>query len=293
MPNLQHLLFSLLLLSPAPAFTAGSPSSPVARQPGAAAPEELAYGKDTLQKLDFWKPATAGAPLVIFVHGGAWKLGDKRTALGEKGGHFLDQGWGFASLNYRLVPAHKVEEQAQDVADAVAFLIARADKLGFDAKRTVLMGHSAGAHLAALVGTDTSYLKKAGLEPAALRGIIPLDGAAYDVPRQITAGAAVMHDSYVQAFGTDPARQKSLSPTLQAAAPNAPAFLILHVQRLDGIAQSKALAEALRQAGTPVEIHDFPGFGLQGHMEINRKLGNPAYPATPVVDAWLKRVFAK
>ena len=67
------------------------------------------------------------------------------------------------------------------------------------------------------------------------------------MPFQLVAeGGQFMHDTYLQAFGTDPKRQVALSPTRQAAAPNAPAFLILHVQREDGTAQSKALAAALR-----------------------------------------------
>ena len=86
--------------------------------------------------------------------------------------------------------------------------------------------------------------------------------------------------------------QLALSPLHHAAAPNAPEFLILHVRRLDGTAQSRALGEALQNAGTIAEVRGFPGFGLKGHMEINRRLGDPSYPATPVVDAWLKRVFA-
>ena len=258
--------------------------------PGA---EELSYGTDPLQKLDYWKPTTPGSPLVIFVHGGGWKRGDKRGAVGAKGAHFLEQGYAFASVNYRLVPTNTVEEQAQDVANAIAYLIKNAEKLGFDSKRVALMGHSAGAHLVALVGTDLSYLKQAEVDTKSLRGIIPLDGAAYDVPRQIAEGGNFMHDTYLEAFGSDPERQKKLSPTAQATAPNAPAFLILHVQREDGTAQSIALGEALRKAETPAEVKGFPGQGLKGHMEINRDLGKPDYPATPVVDAWLKKVFAQ
>lgn len=255
---------------------------------------ELSYGKDPLQKLDYWKPMKAGSPLVIFVHGGGWKRGDKRNATGEeKPGHYLQQGYGFASINYRLVPAATVEQQAQDVANAIAHLIGRAESLGFDATRVVLMGHSAGAHLSALVGTDMKYLKQAELGPKSLRGVIPLDGACYDVPRQIAQGGDFMHDTYEQAFGTEKERQLALSPTAQAAAPNAPAFLILHVQRVDGTAQSRALGEALQKAGTPVEVRGFDGVGLRGHAEINRRLGDPAYAATPVVDEWLERVFAK
>ena len=104
-------------------------------------------------------------------------------------------------------------------------------------------------------------------------------------------GNKFMSDTYVQAFGIDPVRQRALSPSLHTAAPNAPAFLIIHVQRPDGIAQSQQLEANLRAAGTRVERRDFPGKGLRGHMEINRSLGDPKYAATPVVDAWLKRVF--
>jgi arylformamidase len=261
---------------------------------GAVGMVELSYGKDPLQKLDYWKATKAGAPLVIFVHGGGWKRGDKSNATGEqKPGHYIQQGYAFASINYRLVPAAKVEQQAQDVAHAIAFLIGRAESLGFDASRIVLMGHSAAAHLSALVGTDMKYLKQAELGPKSLRGVIPLDGACYDVPRQIAEGGDIMQNTYSDAFGSEKERQLALSPTHHAAAPNAPAFLILHVQRADGTAQSKALGEALQKAGTSVEVRGFDGRGLQGHTEINRRLGDPSYPATPVVDAWLERVFAK
>lgn len=254
---------------------------------------ELSYGKDALQKLDYWKPAKAGAPLVIFVHGGGWKRGDKRTATGaHKPEHYLQQGYAFSSINYRLVPSVTVEQQAQDVADAIAFLIKRAKILGFDASRIVLMGHSAGAHLSALVGTDMRYLQKAKLHAKTLRGVIPIDGACYDVPRQISQGGKLMRDTYILAFGNEKNRQVALSPIHHVAAPNVPAFLILHVQRVDGRVQSESLALALQKNGMPSEVHGFDGFGLKGHAEINRQLGDPAYPATPVVDAWLKKIFA-
>lgn len=255
---------------------------------------ELSYGTDQLQKLDFY-PATVTkpAPLVIFVHGGGWKHGDKGNATGQlKAPHYNGQGYHFASINYRLVPDATVEQQAADVASAVAKLLAEAERLKIDRRKVVLMGHSAGAHLVALVGTDPQYLRAAGLSYADIKGVIPLDGAAYNVAEQMDENALLMGDTYAQAFGTDPERQKALSPTLHAAAPNAPSFLILHVQRRDGTAQSKGLGEALRRAGTDATVQGFDGRGLQGHAEINRKLGDPDYPATPVVDAWLNKLFA-
>jgi arylformamidase len=260
----------------------------------AARPQTLSYGSDPLQALDLWVPAGAkSAPLVLFVHGGGWKRGSKSNAVGRAlPGHMLEQGYAFASIDYRLVPDATVEEQAADVAAALAHVLARADALGIDRSRVVLTGHSAGAHLVALVGTDERYLRAVGLSFADIDGVMPNDGAAYDVATQFTMAGPMMKDTYEQAFGTDPARQKTLSPIWQAASPNAPAFLLLHVQRADAVDQSKRLAEALKTGGTAVEIAGFAGEGMRGHMEINRKLGEPDYPATPVMDAWLRKVLS-
>ncbi len=268
----------------------GAASAPKGPAAGAT---EYAYGAAALQKLDFFPAKAPRAPLLVFVHGGGWKRGDKGNATGrDLAPHYVAQGYAVAAINYRLVPDATVEQQASDVASAIAYLRANAAKLGIDPAKFALMGHSAGAHLVALVGTDPQYFRGVGLGMDAVRGVIPNDGAAYDVPAQMTDGPQIMQATYAEAFGKDPARQRTLSPTLQAASPNAPAFLLIHVQRPDGMRQAAALADALKRAGTPVQVNGFPGEGLKGHMEINRQLGDPAYPATPVVDAWLKGIFA-
>ena len=258
--------------------------------------ETIAYGRDPLQTLDIWRAKNAAnpAPLIVFVHGGGWKRGDKDNATGRfKAVHYPEQGYAFASINYRLVPAATVEQQAADVAGAVKALVDRAGTLGIDRRRIVLMGHSAGAHLVALVGTDERYLRGAGLSLVDIVGVIPIDGAAYDVAAQMQDGPPVMQKTYRQAFGSDPARQKILSPTQQAAAPNAREFLLLYVQRADGVRQAKALGAALERGGSRVEHGSFPGEGPKGHAEINRSLGDPAYAPTGFVDDWLRRVFAR
>jgi arylformamidase len=269
----------------------GQGRAQVAPAPGK---QTLAYGPDALQQLDYW-PAQSGnkrAPLVLFVHGGGWKRGSKDNASGPwKAPHYTQAGYAYASINCRLVPAATVEQQAADVAASLRYLIDNAAKLGFDPSRIVIMGHSAGAHLVALVGTDERYLKGVGLSFADLDGVIPVDGAAFDVAAQLDQAGPQMKDTYAAAFGTDPARQRSLSPTLHAAAPNAAAFYIPHVGRADAVQQSNALAAALRTGGTRAEVQQFEGRGLMGHMEINRRLGDPDYPATGAVDAWLRRVF--
>lgn len=252
----------------------------------------FSYGTDALQNADFWAGKGERAPLVLFVHGGGWKRGDKQMMTGSaKLSHWQAQGYAVASVNYRLVPANTVEDQAADVASAVAYFRKNASRLKIDPARIVLIGHSAGAHLVSLVGTDPQWLRGQGLAMTDIAGVVALDGAGYLVPDQMDENARLMGDTYQQAFGTDPARQLALSPTHHAAAPNAPAFLILHVERDDAERQSKGLADRLAKAGTPAQLHGLKGRGLIGHMEINRDLGKADYPATPLVDEFLKRTF--
>jgi acetyl esterase/lipase len=271
---------------------AANARAPLAGEASAMPAAEYAYGALPLQKLDFWPaPTGTAAPLIVFVHGGGWERGDKRNATGARqAAHWTGAGYAFASIDYRLVPGATVEQQAGDVAAAVAWLRRNAARLHLADTPAVLMGHSAGAHLAALVGTDPRYLAAAGLSLADLRGVVTLDGAAYDVPRQIASAGPLMRRTYAAAFGDDAARQRALSPTYQAAAPNAPAFLIIHIDRADGREQSEALGTALAQAGTPAQVEGVPGQGLRGHMALNDTLGSADAPATALVDAWLARL---
>ena len=263
--------------------------------------ETLHYGADPAQSLTLWRARGVSGPvaLIVFVHGGGWSRGSKDNATGRwKAEHFPGEGYAFATIDYRLVPDATVEDEAADVAHALKALIDRAASLGIDPARVVLMGHSAGAHLVALVGTDDRYLKDAGLSFGAVVGVIPIDGAAYDVPAQMADGPGIMQKTYAAAFGTDPARQRALSPTLAARADpfaggRAPHFLLLHVQRPDGVRQAEAFEAALKTAGAPVERAGFDGSGLMGHMTINRRLGDPDYPATGAVDRWLRRLFSR
>ncbi|HQN40890.1 MAG TPA: alpha/beta hydrolase [Pseudomonadales bacterium] len=296
----KRTVFSIVILLLAVAADArprdglDDPQTPPDRH-GKSAARTIAYGRDALQRLDVWTvPGSDAAPLVMFVHGGGWQRGSKDNASSRwLPAHLTQQGYAYASIDYRLVPAVTVEQQAEDVAHALRALLDRAAELGIDRRRVVLIGHSAGAHLVALVGTDERHLKSAGLGFADLRGVIANDGAAYDVPAQLQEDAPMMHQTYLEVFGSDPARQRALSPTHQAAAPNAPAFLLLHVQRPDAVRQTEALGRALAAAGSAVDHGSFAGTGLRGHMEINRRLGDPDYPATALVDGWLRKNLAE
>lgn len=262
---------------------------PLAAQRMRAAPPagtvEIAYGPGERQKLDYTRVAGREAPLVLFVHGGGWRRGDKRMAA-HMAAHFHGRGYAFAAMNYRLVPDATPAQQAEDVASAVARLMREP---GVDSRRILLIGHSAGAHLVALVGTDPAYLGAHRIPLSAIAGVVPLDGAGYDVPRQMAAAGPLLRRLYTNAFGTDPAFQRRVSPINHTAAPNARRFLILHIASRpdDSGAQSEALGAALRAAGTPVEVESVEGT----HAQIFRGWGQPGHRATALTDAFAAEVF--
>jgi len=255
---------------------------------GATAPTiaEASYGRDPAQTLDLIVPAGhARPPLILWVHGGGWMIGDKDHAVTLKRDHFVSQGYAFAALNYRLVPNASVEQQAADLAAALAWLRAHAGRAHYDPNRIILLGHSAGAHLAALVGTDPGYLRDAGVPMSSIKGIVLLDGAGYDIRAQMAQPRYPVKRMYEAAFGRDPARQMALSPTHHVAAPNVASWLILPVaDREDSVAQSNSFAQALNAAGASARVTPVPD---SSHAKINRGLGGEGDFATQQVDRFI------
>jgi acetyl esterase/lipase len=257
-----------------------------AAYPPAPGTREFAYGADPKQRLDLVKPAgITKAPVLLFVHGGGWSIGDKAHAAPDKARWANSKNWAFASANYRLVPQATVEQQAADIASAIAWLRTNAVNEGLDPDRIVLMGHSAGAHLVALVGTNPQYLKAAGVPLGAVKGVVLLDGAGYDVPTQASAEMNIVKPMYEAAFSKDPKRQAELSPTRHAAAPNVARWLILPIERrADSQAQSKGLADALNRAGASATVVAVPD---ESHGSLNKGLGEAGDFATEQVERFL------
>lgn len=253
---------------------------------------ELSYGNHAKQTLDFYrvKGAVQRPPLVIFIHGGGWAIGDKKSGTGDKARHFTTNGYAFASLNYRLVPDADPAGQAIDVAEAIAYLRGREQELNFDPDRIVISGHSAGAHLAALVSSDERYFKNAGVPLSAIRGTVLLDGAGYDVATQMNSGGGpLLTKLYTSAFGTDEANQKRLSPITYAASPNVGNWLIIHdASRIDAANQARNFATALGKAGETAQILPVPD---SSHSKINHDVGAGDNLITREFDAFLKSVL--
>ncbi len=246
----------------------------------------LAYGTDPLQTLDLYRPdSISPAPVILFVHGGGWSGGSK--AMGEhwQPAHYLAQGYAWATMDYRLVPAATVEDGAADVARAFAWLRGQAEAFGIDPDRIVLMGHSAGAHLAALVATDPHWLAAEGLSPDTIDAVISLDGAGLDVVSAMAPGAGAS-GYHLPAFGSDVARQARLSPISYADSPNAPRWLFLHDGDNDPSRGrfAQRLAGALTVGGAEARVVAIHG---TTHMRMINELGSDGDATAAVVDEFL------
>jgi arylformamidase len=249
--------------------------------------KDVAYGPARLQTLDVYAPDTpAGGkrPVMIYVHGGGWGTGWK-SQVSEKPAAFNKAGYIFMSMDYPLVPEGTVEQQAASVAQAVRWVKDNAARLGADPARISIMGHSAGGHLVALVGTDESYLKAQGLGFEDVHMVLPLDAGTLDVPQHMSrimagdnnfgAGMLVerrLKKMFGNAFGTDQARWERLSPVHHLnAGPHYPPFLVLTVaSRMDSTAQGKAFTNKLHALGGMTEFHPIAD---RNHGTINRQFG--------------------
>lgn len=254
---------------------------------------DIPYLKDAgpLQKLDLYLPdakSSSPRPVLIAIHGGGWAIGDKsnRGFVKPKIPWLNSEGFIVASINYRLSPAVTHPAHIQDVCAAIAWVQKNIAKHGGDPKQIYLLGHSAGAHLAALAAVDQVRIKAAGIDPSGFRGVILLDGVAYDVPHQIESSSPKkkLSNMYIAAFTADPATQRDASPALKITR-KSPPFLILHIaRRPSSSSQSKRLSEALKKSGGWTSLIPIAG---KNHASINRDLGKAGDPTTKAVAAFL------
>src|SRR5438309_2196889 len=240
---------------------------------------------DPRQKVDIYAPEGAkNLPVVFWIHGGGWQTGDK-SDVQLKPQAFVDRGFVFVSTGYRLLPNVDMGTIFRDIAKSVRWVHDHIAEHGGDPKRILVMGHSAGAQLAALVCIDDRYLKAEGLSLAIIKGCVPVDGDTYDVPaiietaetRRRVHGQPQATNGHREKFGNDPAKHRDFSAVTHVARDRGiPPFLIMHVaDHPDTSAQAQRLASALKDAGVKVRVY---GAQESHHNKINADLGLPEDP---------------
>jgi arylformamidase len=260
--------------------------------------KDVPYGDAAIdrQVLDIHKPDGAkDLPVVFWIHGGGWQTGDK-TNVQLKPQWFMDHGFVFVSTNYRLLPNVEMGTIVSDVAKSLGWVHANISKHGGDPKRIWVMGHSAGAQLAALICVDDRYAKAEGVPMSAIKGCVPVDGDTYDVPAIIETAETrrrVHHQpqakfGHREKFGNDPVKHLDLSAVTHIAKDRGiPPFLILYVSsHPDTTAQAQRLGGALSEAGVSNKLY---GAKDTEHSKLNEDLGKPNDPATAELLAFVMR----
>ena len=212
----------------------------------------LTYAPDRGLALDVYRPrgASGPAPTVVFFYGGAWKRG-ARSQYAFVGRRLADAGMLAIVADYRTYPRAVFPGFVEDAADAVAWARRHAAEYGGDPRRLFIAGHSAGAQIAALLGTDARYLQRVGLAPRELAGVIGLSGP-YDF---------VVGEAYAPIFGP-PARWPQ-AQAVNFVDGDEPPFLLIHgtADRVVEPVDSARLDEKLRAAGVSSTLVWLQGAG--------------------------------
>jgi arylformamidase len=279
--NKKTLLIACLALAGLLVFTpAGAETQNVTKL------SDIAYGEAPAQKMDVYLPAHADhAPVIFMVHGGAWRFGNKASAdvVKNKVTRWVAQGYVFISVGYRMLPEADPLLQADDVARALAAAQTRAAEWGADPDKFILMGHSAGAHLVALLGAGPARARALGARP--WLGTVVLDSAAVDVAQIMQRRHLRLYD---EAFGKDAAYWKSASPIRQLSAEVKPMLLVCSTTRPDKPCDAaRAFTEQATALGVRAEVS---GQALS-HGEINHNLGLPG-EYTDTVERFMRSLTA-
>jgi len=243
--------------------------------------KDVAYGPNPAQRMDVYLPPRPDhAPILFMVHGGGWRRGDKDNpgVVDNKVAHWVPQGVIFVSVNYRMMPEAEPLTQAEDLARALAEIQELAPGWGGDPGNVILMGHSAGAHLVALINAAPEIGTAQGAKP--WKGAVLLDSGAMDVPAIMTARHPALYD---KAFGDDPAAWQAASPLHRLDGPMQPVLAVCRKRGDWSCPPNSAFASKAKSLGSEVDVLPME----LSHGEINSELGLPgAY--TERVDAFMR-----
>ncbi len=234
---------------------------------------DLAYGEGDRNVLDLYLPAQQGAPLLLFVHAGAWIKGDK-AEYAELGRFYASQGIATAVINYRrsLNGANRHPGHVEDLVTALAWLQQQRSRFGFGAE-VYVSGHSAGAHMAGVLTTSSDFGK------VVLAGCIGLEGI-YDIPRLHQVFPTYKDWFLTHAFG-DEALWPAASPQFQAVI-NPMRWLVIHSlqEELVDLQQSTDWVRKLTQEQVPAELvaSDFGS-----HYDVVRAAAKPSAVSEAII----------
>ncbi|MGH6859872.1 MAG: alpha/beta hydrolase [Phyllobacterium sp.] len=249
---------------------------------GANIETNVAYGDGPRRTLDIYAPREAhSAPVVIFFYGGSWQSGEKKTyqfvasALAAKGIVTVVP-------DYRLYPEVHYQGFLDDAAKAVRWAKDHAHRYGGDPSKLFVVGHSAGAYIAAMLALDDTWLGKQNLVALRdLKGFVGISGPYDFLPSE--------DDKIVAIFST--AKTPAQSQPVTFSGGRHPPTLLLHGASDNTVypRNSTILGDRMRASGTPVEVKLYKGVG---HLGIIGAMGSPVRFIAPTLEDTAKFVWS-
>jgi len=233
---------------------------------------DIAYGAEVRQRLDVYTPTNAAnLPIIVFWYGGGWERG-KKSQYRFVGAALADAGYVTVLPDYRLYPLVKFPAFVQDGAAALSWVVSHAREIGGDPQRIFVAGHSAGAHLAAMLAYDRAQLERVALPPGTVRGFIGLSGPYALDPNT---------DTYRAIFGA-PFGLADWQP-VQLAQAGAPPALLIHGDADDVVyvGHARRMAATLEALGVAVTLRAYSG---RGHRDTVAAFAAPAPHKLPVLE---------
>lgn len=233
---------------------------------------DVAYGAHERQRLDVYTPKGGAArPIIVFWYGGSWEKGRKEQYR-FVGAALAEKGYVAVLPDYRLYPEVRFPVFIDDAAAAVAWAVAHASEIGGDPGRVYLAGHSAGAHIAAMVAYDAPRLAKVGVSKDVIRGFVGLSGPYALDPNDDTL-RTIFSAPYVHA---------DWQP-VQRAQTGAPPALLIHgeADNVVSVNHSRKMAQKLESLGSAVTLTIYPG---RKHADTVAPFARAAPKKLPVLD---------
>ncbi len=214
--------------------------------------------------------------VIIYVHGGGWFIGDKRNKIENKVSLFRSLNYILVSINYRLSPfpyelnnSNRImyPTHNNDIADAIKWIYDNINQYGGNPNKIALLGHSAGAHLVSLIGTNSSFLEHVGLNLSHIKGVATIDTEGYDVLLKVQED----NNLYINAFGTDTNNNIQASPIYNIENEIFyPIFFVAKRGNVQRIAIANDFINSLQDNGVTVSSIDG---SLYDHKGINNAIG--------------------
>ncbi len=246
-----------------------------------------------LLSLDVYVPESGESlPVMVWFHGGGWAQGDKQPQ-NLKPPTFNGHGFVYITANYRLTPRAVFPAHAEDVSAAIAWAKRNIAEYRGDPSRIFIGGHSAGAHLVALVATDGYYLEKVSLSLRDIKGVVVLDTQIFDIKSLVKYTGGRLGGVYTNVFGATDEKWDMASPVAHIRpGKNIPPMLVAHSGGMPGAAERSRTEEnarfvrLLKEAGVDAEL--VPATD-KTHLEINQDLGKEGDMVTGKVFDFLER----